>query len=156
MKPRSTPFPKHMKQTVFSFFVGWMLIVCGSVVMAVASEPLGTVPPGALVLDQDWQMQSSTLIGDAGVSLSTPGQLTAACYKTEVPTTVLGALIRHGVYPDPYVGTNNMMVGTGYQQPVIATWACGRTSGLRQPVLLPCATRQLSLMCVFQGVMRLQ
>ena len=86
------------------------LIVCGSVVMAVASEPLGTVPPGALVLDQDWQMQSSALIGDAGARLSMPGQLTAACYKTEVPTTVLGALIRHGVYPDPYVGTNNMMI----------------------------------------------
>ena len=31
-------------------------IVCVSVVMAVASEPLGTVPPGALVLDQDWEM----------------------------------------------------------------------------------------------------
>ena len=97
-----------MKRVELSFFVGWMLIACGPVVTAVASEPLGTVPPGALVLDQDWQMQSSTLIGDAGASLSTPGQLTAACYKTKVPTTVLGALIRHGVYPDPYVGTNNM------------------------------------------------
>jgi len=56
------------------------LIVCGSVVMAVGSEPLGTVPPGALVLDQDWHMQSSVLIGDAGARLSMPGQLTAAWY----------------------------------------------------------------------------
>ena len=87
-----------------------MLIACGPVVTAVASEPLGTVPPGALVMDQDWQMQSSALIGDEGARLSMPGQLTAACYKTKVPTTVLGALIRHGVYPDPYVGTNNMMI----------------------------------------------
>jgi hypothetical protein len=53
-------------------------IVCVSVVMAVASEPLGTVPPGALVLDQDWEMQSSTLIGDAGASLSFAGQMVCA------------------------------------------------------------------------------
>ena len=99
-----------MKRVELSLFVGWMLIACGPVVMAVASEPLGTVPLGALVLDQDWQMQSSVLIGDAGASLSMPGQLPAACYKTKVPTTVLGALIRHGVCPDPYIGTNNMMI----------------------------------------------
>jgi hypothetical protein len=37
------------------------LIVCGSVVMAVAGEPLGTVPPGAFVLDQGWQTQSSAV-----------------------------------------------------------------------------------------------
>jgi len=86
------------------------LIVCGSVVMAVAGEPLGTVPPGAFVLDQGWQMQSSALIGDEGAELSMPGQLSGTWYKTEVPTTVLSALIRHGVYPDPYVGTNNMMI----------------------------------------------
>jgi hypothetical protein len=43
------------------------------------------------------------LIGDDGAKLSMPGQLPAACYKTKVPTTVLGALIRHGVYPEPYV-----------------------------------------------------
>ncbi|MCX6873032.1 MAG: hypothetical protein NTW21_04385 [Verrucomicrobia bacterium] len=42
--------------------VGWMLIVCGSVVMTVAGEPLGTVTPGAWVLDQGWQMQSSALV----------------------------------------------------------------------------------------------
>ena len=41
------------------------LIVCGSVVMAVASEPLGTVPPGALVLDQDWHGTNNMMIPDA-------------------------------------------------------------------------------------------
>ena len=44
---------------------GWMAIVCVSAVMAVAGEPLGTVPPGAFVLDQGWQMQSSALAGDS-------------------------------------------------------------------------------------------
>jgi len=93
-----------------SVLAGWMLIVCGSVAMAVAGEPLGTVPPGALLLDQGWQMQSSAVIGDDGAQLSMPGQLRDTWYKTDVPTTVLSALIRHGVYPDPYVGTNNMMI----------------------------------------------
>lgn len=90
--------------------VGWMLIVCGSGAIAVAGEPLGTVPPGALVLDQDWQMQSSAVNGDDGAKLSQPGKLGGTWYQTDVPTTVLSALIRHGVYPDPYVGTNNMLI----------------------------------------------
>lgn len=89
---------------------GWLLTIFGSGVLAIAGEPLGTVSPSALVLDQGWQMQSSALIGDDGAKLSMPGQQMGTWYKTEVPTTVLSALIRHGVYPDPYVGTNNMMI----------------------------------------------
>lgn len=94
----------------FSVFAGCVLMVCGTAMMAVADEPLGTVPPGALLLDQGWQMQSSALISDDGAKLSTPGQLGGSWFKTSVPTTVLSALIRHGVYPDPYVGTNNMLI----------------------------------------------
>ena len=87
-----------------------LLIVGNSVVMALAGEPLGTVPADAIVLDQGWQMQSSAVCGDDGAKLSLAGQRGGSWYQTDVPTTVLSALIRHGVYPDPYVGTNNMLI----------------------------------------------
>ncbi len=106
MKTKREPLIPWLATTVVP-----SLIVCGSVVMAVAGEPLGAVPPGAFVLDQGWQMQSSALIGDEGAELSMPGRLGGTGYKTEFPTTVLSALIRHGVYPDPYVGTNKRNAG---------------------------------------------
>ena len=84
--------------------------VAATVMTVHAVEPLGTVPPGALVLDQGWRMQASAVIGDDGAQLSQPGHAAGEWYQTAVPTTVLGALIRHGVYPDPYVGTNNMLI----------------------------------------------
>ena len=86
------------------------LLVFATAAVATAADPLGNVPPGALVLDHNWQMQSSALIGNDGAKLSATGQADGSWYVTGVPTTVLGALVRHGVYPDPYVGTNNMMI----------------------------------------------
>jgi hypothetical protein len=88
---------RMMMNSKLSALAGWVLIVRGSVVLAAAAEPLGTVPPGALVLDQGWQMQSTALISDDGAKLSTPGPLSGAWYETRVPTTVLSALLRHGV-----------------------------------------------------------
>lgn len=89
---------------------GWMSVIVATAVRALAGEPLGTVPHGALVLDQGWRMQASAVVGDDGAELSLPGRHGGSWYQTAVPTTVLGALIRHGVYPDPYVGTNNMLI----------------------------------------------
>ena len=87
-----------------------VVIVAGITTLALASDPLGTVPRGALVLDQGWQMQSSAIVSEGGAELSLPGQPRGTWHKTDVPTTVLGALVRLGVYPDPYVGTNNMLI----------------------------------------------
>ena len=42
--------------------------------------------------------------------ISQPGFGAAGWFATTVPTTALGTLVRHGVYPDPYVGTNNMRI----------------------------------------------
>ncbi len=77
---------------------------------AIEAEPLGTVPPGALVLHAGWQMRESAIAGDEGAAVSRPGFDAAGWYPTSVPTTVLGALVRQGVYPDPYVGLNNMLI----------------------------------------------
>jgi hypothetical protein len=60
MKPKREHMIPWLATTVALF-----LTVCGSVVMAVAREPLGTVPPGALVMDQDWHGTNNMMIPDA-------------------------------------------------------------------------------------------
>ena len=79
----------------------------------VGPEPLGNVSFGAVVLHEGWQMRESVLAGDDGADISQPGFKTAGWYSTSVPATALGVLVRHGVYPDPYVGTNNMLIPDG-------------------------------------------
>jgi len=76
----------------------------------VGPEPLGVVAPGALVLHDGWQMRESVIAGDNGAMISQPGFKTKNWYSTTVPTTTLGVLVRHGIYPDPYIGTNNMLI----------------------------------------------
>ena len=77
---------------------------------AVDAEPLGTVSENAIVLHSGWQMRESAIAGNDGAAFSRAGFPAAGWYATSVPTTTLGTLVRHGVYPDPYVGMNNMRI----------------------------------------------
>lgn len=77
---------------------------------AVGPEPLGKVSPGAAVLWEGWQMRESAITGTDGAAISQSGFKTKDWYATTIPTTVLGVLVRHGIYPDPYIGTNNMRI----------------------------------------------
>jgi beta-galactosidase/beta-glucuronidase len=77
---------------------------------AIDAEPLGSVSEGAVVLHANWQMRESALAGDDGAAISQAGFSAEGWYRTSVPTTALGTLVRHGVYPNPYVGMNNMQI----------------------------------------------
>jgi len=77
---------------------------------SVDNESLSTIPENAIVLYNDWQMKESALIGMAGEKFSSPGFNADNWYPTTVPTTVLGVLVRNGIYPDPYIGMNNMKI----------------------------------------------
>jgi len=59
-----------------------------------------------LLLKDNWQLQSSAKISDAGETVSTGAYNPAGWYPTSVPVTVLAALVDNGVYPDPYYGEN--------------------------------------------------
>ena len=76
----------------------------------VGPEPLGNVPKNAVVLHAGWQMRESVIAGMDGRAISKVSFQAAEWYSTTVPTTVLGTLVRHGIYPDPYIGTNNMLI----------------------------------------------
>lgn len=78
---------------------------------AIEETPLGTLAEKAVVLHKGWQMREEVICGDHGASFSQPGfSATQSWYPTTVPTTTQGTLVRQGVYPDPYVGLNNMLI----------------------------------------------
>jgi hypothetical protein len=52
-------------------------------------------------------MREEAVAGSDGARFSTARFRAEGWYRTTVPTTVLGALVRLGVYPDPYIGNNN-------------------------------------------------
>jgi len=62
------------------------------------------------ILALDWLVQSSILVPETGDLISTPLFEPEDWYPTRVPTTVLTALVKNGVYPDPTIGMNNMKI----------------------------------------------
>jgi len=59
-----------------------------------------------LRLSENWYLQSSAIIAENGKTLSTSEIDKKAWYPTKVPSTVLAALVKNEVYPDPYYGDN--------------------------------------------------
>jgi hypothetical protein len=63
-----------------------------------------------ILLRKNWFVRSSFWIKESGQCVSSNTFDIADFYPTCVPTTVLAALVQNGVYPDPYVGLNNMKI----------------------------------------------
>ena len=68
-----------------------------------------------LNLRENWNIQSSADVREAGAALSVPGYSTRNWYRATLPSTVLSALVEARVYPDPYTGMNLRSIpGTSY------------------------------------------
>lgn len=76
----------------------------------VDDKPLGDLPLNALLLRHGWKMQSSVLVDKTGAELSGSSFTAEGWHTTTLPVTVLSALVRNGIYPNPYVNTNNMLI----------------------------------------------
>jgi len=59
-----------------------------------------------MYLHKDWQLQSSCEVKAAGPQISTSGFDAAAWHHTDIPSTVVAALVKDKTYPDPFFGTN--------------------------------------------------
>lgn len=59
---------------------------------------------------KDWTMQSSTQVLQGGEVLSSQEYVDNNWIKAEVPTSVLGALVKAGVYPDPHYDLNDLKI----------------------------------------------
>src|ERR1039457_612652 len=69
----------------------------------------------SISLRQGWMIRSSAGMTESGAVLSTPSYKADGWHSATLPSTVLGALVRDKVYPDPYVGMNLRQIpGTTY------------------------------------------
>ncbi len=64
------------------------------------------IPERTLALRDGWALQSSGKVDAKGETVSTPAFQPKDWYAVSVPTTVVAALVKHKVYPDPFFGTN--------------------------------------------------
>src|SRR5689334_20616681 len=69
---------------------------------AATAAPVDTKLP----LAAGWTLQSSAKVTETGEVLSTTGYRPTGWYPVTVPTTVVAALVKLKVYPDPYFGMN--------------------------------------------------
>jgi len=72
--------------------------------MAMAQTNAGSSP--SVMLHDGWAIQSASMVNQDGAVIATPAFNAEGWYSTTVPTTVLAALVRNKVYPDPYWGRN--------------------------------------------------
>jgi exo-1,4-beta-D-glucosaminidase len=84
-------------------FLSFGIFMIGTISTALLSEQ-------RIYLRKNWLMRSSFWIKESGQFVSSNSVNTSDFHPTKVPTTVLTALVQNGVYPDPYVGLNNMKI----------------------------------------------
>lgn len=81
--------------------------------------PAQSSPPGSshlrMNLVEGWQLQSSAQVSQQGSVISKDDFNPSGWYKTDVPSTVLAALVGNNVYRNPYFGMNLRSIpGTTY------------------------------------------
>lgn len=69
-----------------------------------------TVIENGNILLSEWQLKSTVLEKASGKDISAGQYSKTDWYKAEVPTTVLNALVKDGVYPDPRLDMNNYLI----------------------------------------------
>ncbi|HMG95896.1 MAG TPA: hypothetical protein VK565_06315, partial [Gemmatimonadaceae bacterium] len=57
-----------------------------------------------LMLKDGWMIQSSAKVGTDGAEIASAGYHPTGWYAATVPSTVVGALVENGTYPDPFFG----------------------------------------------------
>src|SRR5690348_1381416 len=71
-----------------------------------ASRPASLASESSIPLRDGWSLQSSCKVEKSGEVLSTPKFVPTGWYSVNVPTTVVAALVKQKVYPDPDYGMN--------------------------------------------------
>ena len=74
-----------------------------------AQQPEAATGP-TVQLRENWLLNSSWRMKEGGEAISTCGFAATGWHPTRVPSTVLGALIKGGVYPDVRVGMNSFRI----------------------------------------------
>ena len=100
------------RKSQLQFILSILFILSNAV--AVAARPAHA--QDTLALRSGWRIQSSAKAGRDGARISSPALATGDWYRATVPSTVVGALVQDGVYPDPFYGMNlRKMPGMSYK-----------------------------------------
>ncbi len=90
----------RQNRLIFAFCI---VLLLGNIAAVFANEK-------TIFLREDWLVKSAYLVREEGSVVSSGRYKPSGFAKTHIPTTVLAALVRNGMYPDPYVGLNNMKI----------------------------------------------
>jgi exo-1,4-beta-D-glucosaminidase len=100
-----------MPRALSVFVTGVVILLFVVPSTASAAETKGT----SELLRENWFIQSSAEVHADGSAISKPGFSADNWYPATLPTTVLSALVKDQVYPDPYTGMNLRTIpGTTY------------------------------------------
>ncbi|HZQ19189.1 MAG TPA: glycoside hydrolase family 2 protein [Terriglobales bacterium] len=83
-----------------------VLLPLPRITFAQAQTTSATSPEPVLTLRDGWTLQSSCKVEKAGELISTPQFSPSGWYTVSVPTTVVAALVKQKIYPDPEFGMN--------------------------------------------------
>jgi len=93
----------------------FLSLLIGTSSIFAAQPPGANSPHTSVALASGWQLQSSARVPERGSVISQGNFKPAGWYKTDVPSTVLAALVKNKVYRHPYFGMNLRYIpGTTY------------------------------------------
>src|SRR5208283_123659 len=84
-------------------------LMIGAILLPALAGLATAATPGQeqrLPLRDNWGLESACRIKTSGEEISKVGFEASGWHKTQVPTTVVGALVADKTYPDPYFGMN--------------------------------------------------
>src|ERR1700676_4025173 len=94
---------RGQRLVVGGFAAGMAILLMGAGATVCHAQAAGD---GRTYLHKDWQLQSACDVKAKGEEISKAGFDASKWHNTDVPATVVGALITDKTYPDPNYGTN--------------------------------------------------
>lgn len=76
----------------------------------IEDKPLSKLPAKSHLIRNNWHVKAASEVAHTGKELSSYDINVDDWAHTSVPATVLTALVRNGIYPNPYMGMNNMLI----------------------------------------------
>ncbi len=99
----------------FAYLLVSMCLGMNNVAYAV-TKAKGPSSSPEIILKEGWHLQSSAKVSEDGSKLSQSGFTATGWYPITVPSTVVAALVKNKVYPDPDFGMNLRSIpGTAYK-----------------------------------------
>jgi beta-galactosidase/beta-glucuronidase len=95
-----------MKKLIFASITVFSLLFCS----CANEKKIIPISPDEKQMLKEWKLESSTQITEKESVVSSAGFNDSAWIKAEVPTTVLRALVKTGIYPDPHFDLNDLRI----------------------------------------------